>query len=254
MAKRKYKYKKKYRKNYLKKQKEKKRLEKKLAKKETPKFAYRYRYNIVIFKNKKINRYLKSFHNMETVKRYLERLREPVKDIEFEIQYENGRKVEYEIGVVEKHSKKTIKLYKSDELGRNMPVELDDENYKIIMLFPYKKEEKIYHQTLKKRLTIDEFFENYMTTSSLKMISKLNNKIIVQDDDKWDLFVLKNIEDTDRFLNFLESKLIKQNKKNYMLVRDVSTAQRSYLYKELVDRGYFLRMLYRYDVTRTRGK
>jgi hypothetical protein len=84
------------------------------------------------------------------------------------------------------------------------------------------------------------------------MVSKLNNKIVIQDDDKLDLFILKNINDADRFMQFLEEKIPNKNK-TYMLVRDVSTSQRKYLYEELEKKGYSRKLLYSHVITRTRG-
>lgn len=237
---------------YRKKYKKKKRIKQKKPK-VIPTYKFKSKYNVMIFKNCEIHKYLKTYKSFDLAKQFIQKKYDEVKDIGFEIKIQNNRPVEYEIGLVEKNSRKNIQIFKADELGRNFPVLVENPDYKMIMLLPYKYEEKIQHVDSNTRLTVGEFIEKFLTTNSLKMISKLNNKIIVQDDSKLDLFALKNVDDCDRFINFLEESLLRKKKKNYMLVRDVSRAQRSYLYDELVKLGYHKPMLYKGHITRTRG-
>ena len=86
-------------------------------------------------------------------------------------------------------------------------------------------------------------------TSGYKMISKLNNKIVLQEDDNFKLFTLKNVYDSDRFIDTLSDILIKEKRSNVLLVKDVSTAQRKYLYNLLVEKGYPKSYLLRYSTT-----
>ena len=80
-----------------------------------------------------------------------------------------------------------------------------------------------------------------MRFNKIYMISKLNNKFIIQDDDEYNLFSLKNEEDSDRFLDLLQTTDIF---KKSLVVKDISTAQRKYLYNILVESGYNKRFLY----------
>jgi tricorn protease-like protein len=46
----------------------------------------------------------------------------------------------------------------------------------------------------------------------LKLVSKLNNKIVVQNDDKFNLFTLKNDNDSSRFIDKLSELFIEQKR------------------------------------------
>ena len=78
------------------------------------------------------------------------------------------------------------------------------------------------------------------------MISKLNNKIVVQDDLIYNIFSFKNDSDCSRFLDILELSV---EPKNFMIVRDFSSAQKKYLYDLLVDSGFKIDFLYRQSTT-----
>ena len=83
------------------------------------------------------------------------------------------------------------------------------------------------------------------------MISKLNNKVVVQDDDEYFLFSLKTEDDCNRFLNIVESSV---EKKNFIIVRDFTSPQRKYLYDLLVDKGFDIDFLYRTSTTHPKGR
>ena len=94
----------------------------------------------------------------------------------------------------------------------------------------------------------EDFIKKHLT-GGYKMVSKLNNKIIVQEDENFKLFTLKNIYDSDRFIDSLSEVLMKENKGNVLLVKDVSTAQRKYLYNILVEKGFPKPYLFRHSTT-----
>jgi DNA-binding phage protein len=73
------------------------------------------------------------------------------------------------------------------------------------------------------------------------MISKLKNKFIVQNDDDYKLFSLKNEEDCDRFLDILFNN---NPRKNLIIVKDISTIHRKYLYEILEEKGFTRKQLY----------
>ena len=78
------------------------------------------------------------------------------------------------------------------------------------------------------------------------MISKLNNKVVVQEDDNYFLFSLKTENECERFLTIIEYKV---DKKNFIIVRDFTSPQRKYLYDLLVGKGYDIDFLYRTSTT-----
>jgi hypothetical protein len=80
-------------------------------------------------------------------------------------------------------------------------------------------------------------------------LSKLNNKIVLQDEDKINLFSLKNEIESERFLNCLRDYLIETKNFNYIIVSETSKPQKKYLYKILDESGISKKILYRNSTT-----
>jgi hypothetical protein len=99
------------------------------------------------------------------------------------------------------------------------------------------------------RITFDSFIKTYYSTKELKVVSKLHNKVVLQIDNTFNLFTFKNEEDSERFLQTLESYLYKSNRSDSIFVRDESIVQRKWLYKLLVDNGFDKKKLYRQKTT-----
>jgi hypothetical protein len=83
--------------------------------------------------------------------------------------------------------------------------------------------------------------------TGLKQVSKLNNKIIIQNDEKINLFTFKSENDAYRFTDSLYNELSRQNKKDCIIVNDYSTIHRKYLYKLLTEQGFPIEYLQRYS-------
>ena len=73
------------------------------------------------------------------------------------------------------------------------------------------------------------------------MISQIKNKFILQNEDDYKLFSLKNPEDCDRLLELFPSI---QDKPNMIIVKDISTIHRKYLYDLLIEKGFNKKFLY----------
>jgi hypothetical protein len=78
------------------------------------------------------------------------------------------------------------------------------------------------------------------------MLSKLNNKLIVQKNENIQLFSFKNENDVGRFVDSLTNSM---DKINFIYVSDISSAQKKYLYKLLEEIGFDKQMLYRKSTT-----
>jgi hypothetical protein len=134
-----------------------------------------------------------------------------------------------------------------DDLGRNISInpKISDNLY-IKKIDMFKKEEKIYDVQENKKISFSKFSKNYLDKEKTIMISKLNNKVVVQEDDNYFLFSLKTENECERFLTIIESKV---EKKNFIIVRDFTSPQRKYLYDLLVSKGYDIDFLYRTSTT-----
>lgn len=211
-------------------------------------------YTIILFKNKERYKIIKKYKTYKNALLLFNKKVNESNSIVFDVQTENGKDVNYEIGLIEKTSEKLFPIYRTDDLGRNIPVELNNPNYGIIKIEKYKIPERVYHITKKEKISSELLISKYLKGDSLKVVSKLNNKIIIQDDDVYNLFSLKSIFDAERFLNNLEKFMIENNKSNCLIVRDSSSQQKKYLYEVLSNLGYSKDMLYRTSTTHLKDK
>ena len=206
-------------------------------------------YSIILFKNKERYKIIKNYAKHKNAVDYFNKKMKESDDVVFDVQTENGKKVRYELAILEKTSDKLFLAFKTDEFGRNVFINLDDPGYSIIKISDYNIPEKIFDIKKNQRISFEEFLKKYIKGGSLKVVSKLNNKIIVQEDDKFDLLSLKSEYDSNRFLDNLEKYLINNSLKNCMVVKDNSIEQKKYLYNILVEKGYDKKMLYRSSTT-----
>jgi hypothetical protein len=211
-------------------------------------------YTIILFKNKVRYKILKKYITFKKADKYYNDLLKKNQDVFFGVETECAKPVEFELALVEKHSKKIIPLFKTDPLGRNIPVKSDNDEFTIIKLESYKLPEKIFHIDSKTRMDCNDVVKKFIKGEGLKMISKLNNKVIIQDEDKFNLFSLKTDSDAIRFIDNLQNKLLSSGKNNCLFVKDTDMSQKKYLYEMLEDKGYNKKMLYRTTTTHLIGK
>ena len=86
-------------------------------------------------------------------------------------------------------------------------------------------------------------------SNSFKQVFTLNNKLIIQNDDIFNLFSLKTVADCLRLLAVIELNFIDKGRFDCLLVADTSTVQRKQLYDLLEKQGFsreFLRKQYTY--------
>jgi len=206
-------------------------------------------YIVVLFKNKKKKKIIKGY---VTEKNALIKYNNLIKNntVEFEVLYENSEPCKYEIALLSRVDDFQIPLYKMDEIGRNNSVFLEDNNdFTIKKISNYKIEEFIHDWSTGNRISFSNFIKKYCPTKNVKVISKLHNKIVVQNDETFNLFSLKNEEDSERFLQTLESYFFKNGRNDSIFVRDESTINRKWMYDILEKNGYDRKKLYRQKTT-----
>jgi hypothetical protein len=202
-------------------------------------------YTIVLFKNKTKKKIIKKFKTPSRAKKYFDSLIEENKSIIFGVETENGSPCKYEIALLEKTSGSLLPYFIKDEFGRQVKIELNDPDHTIIKILPYKKEEFIYDIKSKERITINKFLSKYLPKVGLKLVSKINHKLSVQNDDKINLFSLKSEDDCDRLVDELSKYFINENRIDTIFVKDTSPVQKKYLYDILESSGYPKSILYR---------
>jgi hypothetical protein len=202
-------------------------------------------YIVVLFKNKKKKRIIKKFITFSRAKQFYDKLVQESNDVLFEIRVEGGSECSYEIGIVEMSSKQLVPVYMTDEFGRNVKVKLDEDGMTLFKIQPYKKEETVFDIRTGKKITMSDLIKKYLRGDGLKMISVLNNKIVLQEDEKIHLFTLKSESESSRFVDCMSLHFFKIKRGDCLFVKDYSTAQRKYLYSLLESNGIYKKILYR---------
>lgn len=209
-------------------------------------------YSVVLFKNKSLKKILKEFITYKKAKTYYNEILRVSNDVVFDVKVENGRECRYELALLENSNNKLIPVYLTDEMGRTKKVKLEQSGKTISEINLFRKEEKIFDLQTNKKIFIDELLKNYLKGDGLKMIFSLNNKVIVQNDENLKLFSLKNEEEVNRFLDTLTFLFQKTKRKDCLIVKDNSNAQRKYLLDLLHSKGIDKKILYRKTTTHPR--
>ena len=211
-------------------------------------------YQIILFKNKVKKKIVNKFKTHKKSLEYYKLLVKKSDEVIYDKVMENGVVSEYELSLVEKSSSSPISLYMKDDYGRQVKVSLDDSELTMINITRYRIEELFLDYTTNKKIDTRQFIKQYLDPTGFKLISKLNNKIIVQNDDKFNLFTLKTSKDSERFIDILTKKFNDDGRKDCLLVKDCSTPQRKYLYELLDKMGFEKSYLQRSSTTHTSRK
>jgi hypothetical protein len=204
-----------------------------------------HNYLIVLFKNKKKKRIINKFVTLSRAKNYFKDLLSESNDVIFEVLVENGKECKFELGLIQTSVNQSSPVYMQDNYGRNLKVKLEDGGMSILELFPYREEELIYDVKKKTKITSQRFIKQYLRGDTLKMVSVLNNKVILQKDEEIDLFSLKNESECSRFVDCLSKHFFKIKRGDCLFIKDCSSPQRKYLYSLLEANGFDKKVLYR---------
>ena len=206
-------------------------------------------YQVILFKNKVKKKIINKFKTHKKAFEYYKLLVKESDEVIYDKVMENGVVSEYELSLVERSSSSPSSLYMKDDYGRQVKVSLDDSELTMINITRYRIEELFLDYTTNKKIDTRQFIKQYLDHTGFKLISKLNNKIIVQNDDKINLFTLKTSDESERFIDILTKKFNDDGRKDCLLVKDYSTPQRKYLYELLVKMGFEKSYLQRSSTT-----
>ncbi len=203
----------------------------------------------MLFKNKKKRKIIKRYVNKKQAKDKFEELMNENNKIWFEKVLENATPTNYEIALLTNQTKIQESLFTTDELGRNTPVNLENPDYVFLNIKKYKIEEKIFDWQKQSKISFLDLINIYCGSKDLKNIFTLNNKLCIQIDEKVSLFSLKDKDESDRLLEVMQNYFIENNRSDALFVRDVSIAQRKWLYDIMVKKGFDKKRLYRLKTT-----
>lgn len=209
-------------------------------------------YLVVLFKNKSKKKIIKKFSKGKNAMNFFDSRVEENQKIIFDRQFENGKDCKYEIALLEKNTQRLLPTYMTDEFGRNVRVKLEDPEFNIIKISPYKFPEMIYDIDRKSKISLEFFLSRYLPKVGVKVVSILNNKIIIQNDDEVRLFSMKSESDAERLINSLSSHFFKEKRGDCIFVSDTSSPQRKYLFSFLESKGFDKKILYRKYTTHPR--
>lgn len=202
-----------------------------------------------MFKNKKKKKLIKGYKTESNAKSKFKSILKENK-VKFPVFYENAEPCNFELGLLTNQSSYQKSLFTTDDLGRNNMVKIEGESdYIFLDIKSYDIEERIYDWQTDNRITYDELVSTYCKQNTLKNISTLNNKLIIQIDENFFLFSLKNTEDSVRLLQTMEDNFMKSGRNDAFFVRDLSTVHRKWMYDLLEKYGFNRKKLYRQNTT-----
>lgn len=201
-------------------------------------------YMVILFKNKKKRKIINRFITEEKAISFFKKTK---KDniVYFEKLIEGYEFCKYELGLARKNDGKFSNYYFKDNLGRQIKLDLEDSDYELIDISEFRIEEKFIDNQKNKKITLIEFYNDYLVTNTIKLVFILNNKLFVQEDNNFKMFTFKTEKETLRFLDSLSKFLIENEKTNCILINDVSSFQKKYLYDLLESNGFDKSLLYR---------
>jgi hypothetical protein len=204
-----------------------------------------FNYIVVLFKNKKRKRILNKFVELSNAIQYYEKKIKESSEVIFNVEYENGKNCKYDISIISLTKNESFPMYYTDEMGRNIRIYLEDDDMSIVKISQYNKEEKIFDIQKNKKITSNQLLRNYLSGSELKIMSVLNNKVIVQKDELFSIFSLKSESESLRFIDSISKHFFKIKRTDCIFVNDTSSPQKKYLIKLLNENGVDKKILYR---------
>lgn len=206
-------------------------------------------YLVVLFKNKERKKIINKFKTLENAQNFFDKKIEDSSRVIFNKEIENATPCFFELALLKKRDDNFETIFVRDDYGRQVKIETDDPDYKIIKISKYMVEDKIFDVSKNKKISVNDFIKSYLPKSSVKLISALNNKIIVQNDNVINLFSFKNEMETKRFLDNLSDYFQKEGRIDSIIVSETSKEQKKYLYDLLYSSGIDKKILYRRSTT-----
>jgi hypothetical protein len=206
-------------------------------------------YLIVLFKNKIKRKIIKSY---STEKNALVKFKELIKkndEVIFEKRVENACDVNFEVGLLTNKTNTQKSLFIVDDIGRNNLVSLENPEYVFLNIKQYKVEETVFDWQRQGKISIGRLLSLYCKKKDFKSIYTLHNKLCIQVETDVSLFSLKNSDESERLLDVLETYFRNNGRSDAMFIKDVSSAQRKWIYQTLEDKGFNKKRLYRLKTT-----
>lgn len=205
------------------------------------------KYFIVLFCNKKRVKILYRCMQRSTAYEYWREYKTERKPPFVKMQGgKRNQELVFELALIFPNNRWATTTWVKDSLGRNEPAIIEGGKHRIKEIVPYWQEELIYDLNSKKRIRYHQMMEHILPITEIAQIFTLNNKLFVQVDNDVRMFGNKNINDANRLFEIVKEDLIKRKRGNFFFVKDITTHQRSLLYKLLEEKGFNRRELFRH--------
>ena len=213
-------------------------------------------YRIIITKNGKKKKILYKSDDLKVIKRKYFKLKDKNKILypKKTTAYKKIKSVKYEIILMKKHHPTDLPFIDRDKLGRT--IEIEDKNKQWSILY---KNEYFYEETFtifnnSKRLNTIEIIKNIVMKNHkdllIKQINYLHNKLLIHQDNNFDIVLCKCPADAKRLYNIIEKFSINNKIKNIIFSGSVGEFNKTQTYKMIVEKtGWSKNKTYR-TVTR----
>ena len=105
----------------------------------------------------------------------------------------------------------------------------------------------------RKESSLKTLIYEYLKKDGLKIVSLINNKLIIQKENEFFFFSLKNELDSKRLIDCLSEYFIKNGRSDSIFVYDSSKLQKRYIYQMLKNNNIDLNSFYRRFTTYNRN-
>jgi hypothetical protein len=129
-----------------------------------------YNFQIVLFKNKIKKKIINKFKTLKKTVAQFNKLLEESNDVIFPVKYENGSSSTYELSILEKRKANNEKLFIKDEFGRQIKVNLDDDDFTINKIVSYNIEEE-FLDYLKERMHLSIVKHSPLTGKRIQKVA-----------------------------------------------------------------------------------
>ena len=108
-------------------------------------------------------------------------------------------------------------------MGRTKTVGVSGDEYNMLKLIPYWREEFIYNHQTQSKVSYCEVIDTYLPKDGFKQVFTINNKIVIQNDNEFKMFSLKTVSDAARIIDLIEFDLLDEIRVDCLFVRDTNT-------------------------------
>jgi len=190
-------------------------------------------FELVILKDGKFKRRLKSYSTLMGGKKYFDGLVEKSKRVLFPKLINASERAYYSIVLIEPSIKKqqeTTVSYR-DDLGRNRVITLP--GYKIIYYSEYNMEEDIIFKNKETKVHANFIIKLLSNDNDFKQVFLIHNKLIIEVNQKYFIFTVKNVDESNRLLDVIRRECFATKVKNIFFFSDVADSLKSEIFDDI---------------------